>query len=785
MKRILLLILCAMFFPVAHAQRVFTQPGVNIIGRGCTTAFYIDPLCKPCGVGMKASGQYPLLPAPTTGAAPTWSNGDLPDADPHDPSVCTTVQWQAKWISVVGAGLTWATATEAQQNQAMVDYLNQDFGFQNTANIYYLSQTGSDTTCETGSTANPNLPQHPCQSMAPIMTALAVKSTTFTGTVTVNGTNTITISGGCTGLLTFGTAITATDIPSSTYVFRQLSGTPGCDGTYAIANDNWVPVSATGSAGPETLSGSNYTGGVVVIEGGTWSSSTVPLYTNGCPTYGGNPCWSLSGSEGYPLLLMGYPGEVVNNETNGGMFGYQISNPPYYYGCCVTVAGMQLTSPLYNDLNGIVASHIRDWTIEYDEFSGFDDGVQIANPASNIVYKKNVCHDNGVHCVYYNLSVVGGNSIIGSYPSVSVTSGSNVLTLNTNSTAYNNRILGANILDGGVDLPGTVPVSSTPQGSANYLYIASLRSGSLGAVGSTYYMGGLNGGNAIGTNASDTLTGMTNTYILGGQSSTSFSFNFALDAQNVLANSSPGADYNDSVIDSIAYNEGNSGYEPYHFNTVMDGALIAGNIASYNGGAGAALQSGINNATIEGNIFFDNASSCANIFPNSSSIVIPETGESFVHNVCWAGDPAVSIRGSAPGPLLIMNNPTINGSAVWIKTVLVADNVMVCDCSSSAANSALQYEGANVFPETDTANDNVFWNDNAGLQSYVMIVPSTASSCASTYNGTFSFSGFVSYPCFNSTPSGNSFTASSPFSAASQSLLLTPGAFNFAPYNLR
>jgi hypothetical protein len=121
------------------------------IGPGCTTAFYIDPLCKPCGVGMKSSGEYPVNPSLPIGTSAYYTVGDEPDADPSDSNVCTTAQWQAKW------GTT---------NAAMVNFLQKVKGFTNTSRIFYVSQSGDD------STGTVNDPTHPYRSMAPILKIL-------------------------------------------------------------------------------------------------------------------------------------------------------------------------------------------------------------------------------------------------------------------------------------------------------------------------------------------------------------------------------------------------------------------------------------------------------------------------------------------------------------------------------------------------------------------------------------------------------------------------------------
>jgi hypothetical protein len=123
----------------------------EVIGPGCTTAFFIDKECKGVGVGVKSSGIYPPNLTETLGQPGTWTVGDRSDPDPTDPTVKTTAEWQTKW----GAN-----------NDGMVKFLQQRKQFTNTARIFYVSQTGDDAT---GST---NDPAKPFRTMAPIMTKL-------------------------------------------------------------------------------------------------------------------------------------------------------------------------------------------------------------------------------------------------------------------------------------------------------------------------------------------------------------------------------------------------------------------------------------------------------------------------------------------------------------------------------------------------------------------------------------------------------------------------------------
>src|SRR6185312_8545622 len=121
-----------------------TAASPEIVGRGCTTAFFIDKDCKGVGVGMKASGIYPLSPGARVGTHAWYTMGDMPDPDPTDPSIRTEAQWQAKW---------------GKTNAGMVNFLQQRKGFTNTRRIWYVSRGGNNATGVT------NDPMHPFRTM--------------------------------------------------------------------------------------------------------------------------------------------------------------------------------------------------------------------------------------------------------------------------------------------------------------------------------------------------------------------------------------------------------------------------------------------------------------------------------------------------------------------------------------------------------------------------------------------------------------------------------------------
>src|SRR4051812_10982769 len=106
------LLLCLIAGPLLAVAPAAAQAN---IGRGCTTAFYIDHDCDGYGVGKKSSGVYIVgANGEVNGHPLIETTGDMPDADDEDPTVHTADEWRAKWGS---------------DNDGMVNFLAQRKGF--------------------------------------------------------------------------------------------------------------------------------------------------------------------------------------------------------------------------------------------------------------------------------------------------------------------------------------------------------------------------------------------------------------------------------------------------------------------------------------------------------------------------------------------------------------------------------------------------------------------------------------------------------------------------------
>lgn len=252
-------------------------------------------------------------------------------------------------------------------------------------------------------------------------------------------------------------------------------------------------------------------------------------------------------------------------------------------------------------------------------------------------------------------------------------------------------------------------------------------------------------------------------------------FDFSLDQARYLAGQSDGASYHGQVIGNVMYGNGAAGYEPIHINAYMDYPVVEGNIVSYSGGSGLALQTGVYNAWIADNIFFDNGRDCITLYLyDHPGMNLPTTirWTTIQNNTCYEGPPSDVIRGSSPGGGIVQDDGS-GESGHYIKDTKILNNVIVTyDDGASIDPLPFKFE-TNSYPETDTIQGNLIWS--AGPTSgRVMVISNDASpnGGAGTYN-------FSQFQAFNTNFSGNEY-ADPQFASVSPTFTLTPGAFNFA-----
>jgi hypothetical protein len=822
-----LMLLCAAECFAQSAPNIFTQTGAQIIGVGCTTAFYLDPLCKPVGVGVKSSGIYPTAPlgswsgtgsqsgttftiqsftsggplgpgnvlsgsgvptgetvvsgtpSNTPGATfvvsqsasisteaitavaaspgdgvsstPAWYTvGDSSDPDPTDPTISTTAQWETKygWVSSSSTYPTCST-TGTANNAAMATFLQQRKVFTNTGHIYYISlSTGND------SQGLVNCPDLPFLTSVPVMTALEATTSNYTGTCHfTSGSNVLHCTANLTGTLAVGDMVTAPSggISAGEYYIRgQFITASGDVGTWAMSR------APTTSNSGETFTGYHYSGGVIVIEAGIYAITNLnfaPFYNYGSTQ---NPGWSLTGTPGYPLYVMGFPGSPPLLEVG---IQNDVSYAPTTASCCVTFDGLIFWQPLWGyDPSGAVAAIDYDYasqiTVINNEFAGFDKAVFIADQSSGILVQNNVFHDMASHSVY-----------IGS---------------------------------------GT-------------------------ACETTY---GLYG---------------TPTWTFGVDT------NFATDYQAYLNLQSCGAAYYPRIIGNIAYvgsTQVSAGLDVFHLNSRINGGIVTGNIVSASG-AVVGEQTGDYNVLVNGNLFFANSSECFQNYTYASSVgnaTLPATSASFtmnsyvpghpfslneaiygsayipnattlttvpggggagsyvmsaastnsspvtttvaggyvspsmnwdsdINNVCWmgaAGDTIAGSEGAASGYV-----PYDVTGLSYTKNTVFNNNKIVTTSTGSAGTTHFWFR-QNSYPETYTIQNNTLYS--VGSSGDVMYLDVGAGQTGvGTLTGAYPFSGSPGFTTYF--PTGNT-NANPNFQAASESLVYTPGAFNFQSSSL-
>jgi len=252
-------------------------------------------------------------------------------------------------------------------------------------------------------------------------------------------------------------------------------------------------------------------------------------------------------------------------------------------------------------------------------------------------------------------------------------------------------------------------------------------------------------------------------------------FNFALDQANWLAGQSEGASYNGQIIGNVMYGNGNAGYEPIHINAYMDYAVVEGNIVSYSGGTGIALQTGVYHAWVADNVFFDNGRDCITLYlydhPGNPNIAATLRWNTIENNTCYVGPPTDSIRGTNPGGGIVVDDGT-NVPGHYIQDTVIQNNVFVTyDNGVTTDQLPLKFQ-TNSYPETDTVQGNLLWSTGPST-GRAMVISSDASPHGG--GGTYNFN---QLQAFNVNFSGNKY-ADPQFKSASPTFTLTPGAFNF------
>ena len=858
MKRCLTLLLLGATQCLAQsAPNVFTQPNINIVGPGCTTVFYIDPLCKPVGTGMKSSGVYPVSPlnnwagnvtlngtttltvnstssggplgpgavltgtdiptspvtvivsgtpggttfvmsaaatgsatenitaTPAVGSTPAWYTlGDSPDADPNSLTIGTTTQWENYWITTTSCVVAWASCTAAQQNQALINYLTDDFAKSlpssvvlNTASIYYVSLSGSN------STGTVNRPDLPYATVADAFTALKATTQTFAGTATtVSGSPVLTVTAASSGALVRSSLLgTATGIPAATYIRQQITqtGSAGGVGTYLMT------ANATAS-GSISITAGTQSGGFVMIEAGPWPGCTSGSPGSACLNlqrgYAGNPSWTPSGSPNGWLVIMGFPGAALNFTPalgsvygTGDMIDLDGADAPGKASCCLILSGLQAYSSEWDDgqsQGSVNIGYFSDLIVQDNEFAGWDK-LPVAN-SQRVTIQHNVFHESYAHGIYNDWATGCALSSPGTDTDFS--------------QDVNNMIAGIPCTGGatfGLRIVGNVFYDCAANGS-DCIHLNGWDNGPV-ITGNTFAFSGY---------CISAQTGIYHALINGNLCIDDASEGVLLyEYTNFYAVATFGANSNQITVATISSLpladafEVLNGYYVYGTDipSGLPGSAGATTFTAIPGGGGAGTYTLSQNTTGAASTAVPIISGGNNGGSNDSG---PSTlrWNSILNNVIWQGAPTDYIFGGNPSygirlydktGVTYIKNTTIQGNTiVWTNNgggnFGLAFQVASCQGDSGypcASPIYVQPTTSGPFPETTTVTANTFYG--LGSNTDVMEVDPLASQGGSSpfplAGGTYTFASFSTYY-----PS-NTYAGSTPLPGVTESCVYAPG----------
>lgn len=340
----------------------FAQP--KVVGKGCTTAFFLDLDCDGYGVGKLASGLYSIgYNGNLQGRLLNATTGDMPDADDQDPTVRTTAEWQAKW---------------GTSNAAMVSFLQTRKGFANTSRIFYLSPAGDDATGVV------NDPAKPYATMAPILIALH----------DLQG-GAVVIRGGAWERLYADLVVDKVDNRKATSALKPftqadvgqyLAITGGVGFTSGFTNY----ITSVDEFGTATFNWEVGTPGSAAGQG------NMPLlHLSPCEK---QACYNLNASAVKHLYVMAYPGERVTSRLG---ISIDTNYWPFIGSSSVTIDGLIIKAMFFGIADGFYTTGTDHWTVINCEIIGWHQTTW-GNHTRDLLVKNNVFHDMMYHTVYNN-----------------------------------------------------------------------------------------------------------------------------------------------------------------------------------------------------------------------------------------------------------------------------------------------------------------------------------------------------------------------------------------------
>lgn len=253
-------------------------------------------------------------------------------------------------------------------------------------------------------------------------------------------------------------------------------------------------------------------------------------------------------------------------------------------------------------------------------------------------------------------------------------------------------------------------------------------------------------------------------------------FDFTADAAAYTAGTSVGADQNITVRGNVMYNNGDSGYEPIHVNTMVQNAVVEDNIVAYSGGAAVAFQTGVYHSTIRNNAFFDNGSCAVTLWLYGTAYAQSLRWNTIENNTIYVGNVGDSIRHRNPSCAFSSDvESVVDTTAHWIKDTVIQNNAIVTWNQSPSYGSYFAYMGRGSYPDTYTIRNNILWSSvgTPSANDRAMVISSDAfpdGHGAGTYN-------FTQMQSFTSGFAGN-YYADPKLTAASPTYTTTPQLFN-------
>jgi hypothetical protein len=244
-------------------------------------------------------------------------------------------------------------------------------------------------------------------------------------------------------------------------------------------------------------------------------------------------------------------------------------------------------------------------------------------------------------------------------------------------------------------------------------------------------------------------------------------FDFDADAAAYKAGKSRGASQRARVIGNVMYNNGESGFDPIHINSIIRDVLVEGNIVSYSGGSAITFQTGVYNSAIRNNVLFDNGRDAITF--HLYGVKPPGIkGNTVENNTIWVGSPQDRIRGTAPGGAVTLNDESKAGR--WIKENTIRNNIFVVYSGSHVFSFR-----RNSFPDSNVIENNVFWSSSSSSGADLIATIAKDAYPDGRHAGNLSFKQLQT---LGPRVKGNIY-ADPKLSDASTGYILTPEKFNF------